>query len=95
MPHKWARVSLTGIKWFRSSKQRHPDIIIKKPEPVSLAKETAFNSESAEVFLDNLQIVIDKHPQFSDETRKFNLTETITTTIHKRLQLQEASVWAE
>lgn len=83
IPPAWERDGLAGLEWFRSFKQRHPEITVKKPEPVSLARATAFNPESVKVFFDNLQTVIERHPQFSDGTRIFNLDETSTTTVQK------------
>lgn len=83
VPSSWERDSLAGLEWFRSFRNRHPDISVKKPEAVSLARATSFNREAVKTFFNNLEELLKREPRFADGTRIFNLDETGTTTVQK------------
>ncbi|CAH2095091.1 unnamed protein product [Euphydryas editha] len=83
MPSSWKRDKLAGLEWFRFFKKRHPDISVKKPETVSLARATSFNRETVAIFFNNLEELLKREPRFADGTRIFNLDETGTTTVQK------------
>ncbi|CAG4958823.1 unnamed protein product [Colias eurytheme] len=83
MPSSWKRDQLAGLEWFRFFKKRHPDISVKKPEAVSLARATSFNRETVAIFFNNLEELLKREPRFADGTRILNLAETGTTTVQK------------
>lgn len=83
MPRSWKRDQLAGLEWFRFFKKRHPDISVKKPEAISLARATSFNRETVAIFFNNLEALLKREPRFVDGTRIFNLDETGTTTVQK------------
>lgn len=82
-PESWNIEKLAGEEWLRSLRSRHPDLSLKKPEACSLARATAFNRESVNNFFKNLKTAMDRHPDFGNGCRVFNLDETATCTVQK------------
>lgn len=61
IPSSWERDQLSGLEWFRFFKKRHPDISVKKPEAVSLARATSFNRETVAIFFNNLEELLKRN----------------------------------
>lgn len=83
IPSAWETNKMAGKEWFRSFRQRNPELVIKKPEPCSLARATAFNKENVKRFFENLKDVLLRHENFANGTRIYNLDETATTTVQR------------
>lgn len=83
MPPTWNTNEMAGKEWFRFFKQRHPELAIRKPEPCSLARATAFNKVNVQKFFNNLKVALQRHESFADGSRIYNLDETATTTVQR------------
>lgn len=83
MPQSWNDNGMAGLKWLRQFRKRHDEISLRKPEPCSLARATAFNKHNVESFFRNLKSVTERQTVFADGTRVYNLDETSTTTVHR------------
>lgn len=83
MPQSWIANQMAGIDWLKSFRKRHNDLSLRKPEACSLARATAFNKDTVNVFFNNLHEVYKRHSSFADGTRVYNLDETATTTVQK------------
>ncbi|XP_072929474.1 uncharacterized protein [Epargyreus clarus] len=82
-PISWEANGIAGKDWLRSFRARHQDLSLKKPEPCSLARATAFNRDNVEKFFSNLKEVMQRHHSFGNGMRVYNLDETSTTTVQK------------
>lgn len=95
VPPSWEERKMAGKEWLRSFRKRHPDISLKKPEPCSLARASAFNKMNVQTFFKNLKDAMQRSPNFGNGTRVYNLDETSTTTVQrpqKVLALKGSSV---
>lgn len=72
---------IVGKYWYHSFRARHPDITLRVPEKVSLARLLAFNSENVSKFYLKLKDIYQRHPTFADGSRVYNLDETGVTTV--------------
>lgn len=70
-----------GKYWCQSFRLRHPDLTLRVPERVSLARLLAFNAKNVGQFYKNLRLLMEKYTQFADGSRVFNLDETGVTTV--------------
>lgn len=59
MPENWRRNQMAWKEWFRSFRRRHVDLSLRKPEPYSLARATAFNKANVEKFYNNLETLME------------------------------------
>lgn len=82
MPPSWKVKEMAGKDWLVSFKSRH-ELSIRRPEPCSLSRATAFNQNNVAIFFENLENLIKRNPAFANGTRIFNLDETSTTTVQK------------
>ena len=78
VPSSWEIQGKAGKDWLRLFMQRN-ELAIRKPEPTSIARATAFNIETTQTFFDNLAIVLDKHKFQSAQI--WNADETGTKTV--------------
>lgn len=63
-----------GDDWFSGFKRRHPDIVLRAPEPTSLARTRGFNRPQVELFYYNYWSLIEKYN--FDATTIYNMDET-------------------
>ena len=68
VPSSWEIQGKAGKDWLRLFMQRN-ELAIRKPEPTSIARATAFNKETTQTFFDNLAKVLDKHKFQSAQQR--------------------------
>lgn len=74
--------NVAGKDWFRNFRKRNPDIVLRMPEPTSIARLQGFNKPQVERFYDLLDEQINKYKL--DSTRIYNMDETgIKTTTSK------------
>ncbi|CAH2085820.1 unnamed protein product [Euphydryas editha] len=52
IPISWETNGIAGKDWLRSFRARHKDLSLKKPEPCSLARATAFNRDNVKTFFE-------------------------------------------
>ncbi|XP_022835755.1 uncharacterized protein LOC111363186 isoform X2 [Spodoptera litura] len=83
MPPSWKVHEMAGRDWMRGFRARHPELTVKKPEPCSIARATAFNKINVQNFFDNLKEVLSRNPSFANGSRIYNLDETSTTTVQR------------
>ena len=61
VPDSWKDNEIAGKDWFSSFLKRHPRLSIRKPEPTSLSRATAFNKANVNLFFEKLASVMDRH----------------------------------
>nr|XP_015915036.2 uncharacterized protein LOC107445205 [Parasteatoda tepidariorum] len=66
--------SSVGNDWYLGFKKRHSNIVVRQPEPTSIARARGFNRPQVCRFYDLLEREIDKHD--IDPTRIYNMDET-------------------
>lgn len=65
---------LAGEDWFAKFKERHPEIVLRAPEPTSIARARGFNRPQVQRFYTILWEQIEKHK--IDATSLYNMDET-------------------
>jgi len=60
-PKNWTTNQIAGDDWLDGFKKRHPEVSIRKPEPTSIARATAFNRENIATFFDNLESLQERY----------------------------------
>lgn len=63
-----------GDDWFAGFKRRHPEIVLRAPEPTSLARTRGFNRPQVELFYKNFWDLVEKYK--FDATTIYNMDET-------------------
>lgn len=63
-----------GDDWFSGFKRRHPEIVLRAPEPTSLARTRGFNKPQVELFYTNFWNLVEKYKL--DATTIYNMDET-------------------
>ena len=80
VPQSWHSNTKAGKQWWKSFKDRH-NLSIRKPEPTSTGRASAFNNHNVKEYFNNLGTVLEKYHFTPD--RIFNLDETGVTTVQK------------
>jgi hypothetical protein len=60
-PNPWEVNKLAGQDWLRAFLKRRPELSIRKPEPTSIGRMSAFNRHNVNLFYDNLRTVFTKY----------------------------------
>ncbi|KAI5724685.1 hypothetical protein M8J77_005936 [Diaphorina citri] len=82
-PTSWDREQKAGTDWLYHYMQRHTQLSLRTPEGCSLARAASFNQHNVTKFYDNLNLMYERYPEFSDGTRVFNFDETGMNTVTK------------
>lgn len=87
IPHPFsAEKESAGRKWQRLFFKRHPALVFRKPQPLSLARIQGFTKENVDNFFSILKPELEKVK--SSAARVFNVDETgVTTVQHKSLKI--------
>lgn len=75
----WEVRKEAGIDWWKAFMKRHPDLTIRKPEPTSIGRMSAFNRHNVNLFYDNLRTVLAQYSFGPHEI--WNCDETGITTV--------------
>lgn len=78
-PKKWEKSSMAGLDWMRGFMKRRKELSIRKPQPTSLARATAFNKFNVTSFFGKLKALMDKY-HFPPQNI-YNMDETGVTTV--------------
>lgn len=81
IPHPFKN-GMAGDQWLKGFQTRHPEIVLRSPEPTSVARARGFNRPQVERFYDHLSNLLDSD-RFTP-SRIYNMDETgIHTTTNK------------
>lgn len=80
-PQVWTDKEEAGREWCKGFLERNNKIALRKPEPTSLARGSAFNKHTVSIFFEKLRRLMEKHSFTAD--RIWNVDETGLTTVHK------------
>ena len=86
IPQNWICDEAAGEDWLKGFRKRKADITLQQPEPTSLARAAAFNSQNVENFFHNLREVYTRGNNISFQNI-FNLDETGLSTVQKPRQI--------
>ncbi|KAK4299194.1 hypothetical protein Pmani_028512 [Petrolisthes manimaculis] len=81
IPEAWERKRMATTDWYYSFMERHPDLVLKAPEGMSIARIVAFNKVNVETFFKAYTLALEKY-QFTPD-RIFNLDESSLSTVMK------------
>jgi hypothetical protein len=76
LPCGWRKASMATADWFYAYRKRHPDLSLRQPEGLSVARSQAFNRRRVQEFFDDMKVIyrqdnFDAYPQLiynTDET---------------------------
>ena len=72
---------MAGVDWLQGFLRRNPELSLRKPEPTSISRITAFNEEEVKQFFSNLETVMGKFK--FEGARIYNMDETGISTVQK------------
>lgn len=78
-PKTWEKPSMAGLDWMRGFMKRRKELSIRKPQPTSLARATAFNKFNVASFFGKLKELMNKY-HFAPQNI-YNMDETGVTTV--------------
>ncbi|KAJ8883286.1 hypothetical protein PR048_015129 [Dryococelus australis] len=65
-----------GKTWFYAFKKRHPNILVRKPEALTLARSRGINKADVTKFFEMFENLLNKNNFFGDPARIHNVDET-------------------
>jgi len=82
-PKSWDRDKKAGIDWFLGFMNRRPNLSLRRPEALSIARASAFNKTNMDNFFDKLETVL---MSFQFEGKQiYNLDESGFTTVQSKM----------
>lgn len=85
IPAAWVEEKKATRDWYYAFMSRHPELKLKTPEGMSIARATAFNKVSVEIFFTAYTEAMEKYHVSPD--RLFNLDETCLSTVLKPVKV--------
>ena len=85
IPVNWHENEIASDDWYYAFMNRHPELSLKAPEGISIARATAFNKFAVGYFFELYSMLMDKY-HFNPD-RIFNIDETCLTTVMKPLKV--------
>ena len=85
IPKVWENEGMATRDWYYAYMARHPNLALKAPEGMSIARAVAFNRVNVEVFFKAYTEAVAKYTFTSD--RVFNLDESCLTTVLKLVKV--------
>lgn len=79
-PLSWNKYSLAGDEWLIAFQKRNPQIVLRTPEPTSVARVRGFNRTQVTRFYDILEQVLQEHNIGPDSLYNMDETGIMTTT---------------
>lgn len=84
MPNSWDKATMAGIDWYYEFMKRHPNISLRTPQQISVARVKGFNKESVDDFYKQLE---DLYKQYNfPRDRVWNMDETGFPTVPNKVQ---------
>ena len=85
IPANWDDEQRASTDWYYGFMNRHPELALKAPEGMSIARATAFNRTSVKAFFDLYTSAMEKYSFPPD--RIYNLDETSLSTVMKPVKV--------
>ena len=73
VPESWKLEQSATLAWMKSFRKRFPELSLRIPEGCSLGRASGFNKTNVNIFFDKLEEAMNRHPDFGNGTRLFNL----------------------
>lgn len=83
-PKEWNDNGIAGRDWYEGFMKRHPQLSLRTPEQISIARAKAFNRENVDSFFANLSAVYESHHYRPD--RVWNMDESGFPTVPTKVQ---------
>ena len=85
IPEAWETEGMATRDWYYSFMDRHPNLVLKAPEGMSIARIVAFNKVNVETFFKAYTLAMEKY-QFTPD-RIYNLDESSLSTVMKPVRV--------
>lgn len=90
-PNSWTQHQMAGVDWYNGFVRRHSRLSLRKPEKTSLARSTAFNKHTVEMFYNNLKRVLEKYKFSADNIYNADETGLLTVTDQPKILAQKGA----
>ena len=85
IPDAWEKDKMATRDWYYSFMDRHPNLVLKAPEGMSIARIVAFNKVNVETFFNAYTLAMEKY-QFTPD-RIYNLDESSLSTVMRPVKV--------
>ena len=85
IPDAWERKKCATLDWYKAYLRRHPRLTLKAPEGMSIARITAFNSETVGIFFKAYTSAVERY-EFQPR-QILNLDESALSTVMKPVKV--------
>ena len=85
IPDAWKKDQMATRDWYYSFMERHPTLVLKAPEGMSIARIVAFNKVNVETFFKAYTLAMEKYTFTPD--RIYNLDESSLSTVMKPVKV--------